>query len=72
VGVVPNDGVGAHEVVITKAFEHDGQYPWYEMIESYNGPQRRYFLSAGELNTMLLQNGVVFRREPGSTVPLLR
>ena len=84
--VVPNSGfsktlkegrpvlvnvVSGHEVVLTKTFQH-GKETWYVMMDSYQGPQRRLFLSAKELNTILRENGVAFRPEPGTIPKLLR
>lgn len=73
VNVVPQSGNvhGGHEVVLTKAFQHGGE-PWYEMMDSNQGAQRRLYLSAQELNTMLQENGVAFRPEPGMVPTLLR
>lgn len=73
VNVVPENGNvdGAHEVVLTKVFQHGGK-TWYEMMDSNQGPQRRLYLSSKELNTMLQENGVAFRPEPGTTTKLLR
>jgi hypothetical protein len=62
---------GGHEVVLTKTFQHDGE-TWFVMMDSYQGPQRRLFLSGKELNTMLQENGVAYRPEPGTTPALLR
>ena len=72
VTVVSEDGNAPHQAVLTKAFTHNGEYPWYEMIDSHQETQDRRYLSAGELKTMLLQDGVAYRPEQGSTVPLLR
>jgi hypothetical protein len=71
--VVPQDGDtrNGHAVVLTKAFQHGGE-TWYEMMDSNQGPQRRLYLSAKELNTMLQETGVAFRPEPGRTPMLLR
>lgn len=71
VNVVPQDGdtQKGHEVVLTKAFRR-GSETWYEMMDSNQGTQRRLYLSTKELNTMLQENGVAFRPEPG-TVPML-
>lgn len=73
VNVVSQDGdvSGGHEVVLTKAFQHGGE-PWYEMMDSNQGPQRRLFVSAQELNTVLQENGVAFRPESGTAPTLLR
>ena len=73
VNVVPQDGNfdGGHEVVLTRAFQHDGA-PWYEMMDSHQGPQRRLYVNAQELITMLKENGVAFRPESGTVPTLLR
>jgi hypothetical protein len=73
VDVVPRNGDArfGHEVVLTKAFQHGGE-TWYAVMDSNQGPERRLFLSAKELDPLLQENGVVFRPEPGSTPQLLR
>ncbi len=71
IDVAPPGGRGEHEVVLTRTFMHAGE-AWFEMMESYQGPQRRLYLSGRELNTILLSNGVAFRHEPGTTPRLLR
>lgn len=73
VNVVPENGnvEGGHEVVLTKTFQHGGQ-TWYEMMDSNQGSQRRLYLNSKELNTMLQENGVAFRPEPGTTTKFLR
>lgn len=73
VNVVPENGNAnyGHEVVLTKTFQHGGE-TWYEMMDSNQGSQRRLYLSAKELNTMLQERGVAFRPEPGTTPKLLR
>ncbi len=73
VNVVPQDGDvrGGHEVVLTRAFHHGGA-PWFEMMDSNQGAQRRLYVSAKELNTLLQENGVAFRPGPGTTPTLLR
>lgn len=60
-----------HEVALTRTFQHGGQ-TWFAMMDSYQGPQRRLFLSAAELNTLLLENGVAYRANPRTTPRLLR
>lgn len=60
-----------HQVVLTKSFRHNGE-TWYEMMDSHQGPTQRLYLSHKELNAVVLQNGVAFRREPGSVPELLR
>jgi len=69
--VVPSRGQGAHEVVLTKTFQHNGS-TWYEMMESTRGPERRLYLSAKELSIMQQENGVAFRPNPRKTPKLLR
>lgn len=73
VNVVPQDGdvSSGHEVVLTRAFLHGGE-AWYEMMDSNQGAQRRLYVSAQELNTILQENGVAFRPEPGTVPALLR
>lgn len=73
VSVVPQDMSGnlGHEVVLTKAFQHNGA-TWYAVLDSNQGPVRRLFMSAHELNTILQQTGVAYRPEKGTTVKLLR
>ena len=71
VNVMPEGGKGGHEVVLTKTFQHGGEN-WYEMVDSNQGPQQRRYLSGKELNTILQENGVAFRPEPGTVPKLLR
>jgi hypothetical protein len=73
INVVPPGGnlSDGHEVVLTKTFQHGGE-TWFEMMDSNQGPQRRLFLSSQELNTILNENGVAYRPEPGMTPMLLR
>lgn len=73
VNVTPHSGNmnGGHQVVLTKVFQHEGAL-WYEMIDSSHGTHQRLYLSADELDTILQENGIVFRREPGQTPKLLR
>jgi hypothetical protein len=63
--------VPGHEVVLTNTFQHGGE-TWFVMMDSNQGPQRRLFLTSKELNTILLEKGVAFRPEPGTTPTLLR
>lgn len=72
VNVVSADGNvnNGHEVVLTKTFQHNGE-TWFEMMDSNQGPQKRLFLSSKELHTMLQENGVAYRPEPGTTSKLL-
>jgi hypothetical protein len=73
VNVVPQDGdvTGGHQVVLSKAFQHGGEI-WYEVVDSNQGPQRRLYVSSKELGTVLQENGVAFRPEPGTTTKPLR
>lgn len=73
VNVTPHSGNlnGGHQVVLTKTFQHEGA-PWYEMVDSSQGAHQRLYLSAEELDTILQENGIAFRREPGQTPKLLR
>jgi hypothetical protein len=73
INVVPADGKmnSGHEVVLTKTLQHRGE-TWFEMMDSNQGPQRRLFLSSKELNTILQENGVAFRPNPGTTPKLFR
>ena len=73
VNVVPQDGDvrGGHEVVLTRTFHHGGA-PWFEVMDSNQGAQRRLYVTAKELSTLLQENGVAFRPEPGTTPALLR
>ena len=68
--VMLQDG-GKHEVVLTKTFQHFGE-TWYEMMDSNQGRQQRLYLSTNELSTMLLEKGIAFRPNPGTTPQLLR
>ncbi len=70
INVAPYNGNlnGGHEVVLTKTFNHNGE-TWFEMIDSNReGPWQRQYLNNKELQSILLENGVVFRPEKG-TVP---
>jgi hypothetical protein len=60
-----------HEVVLTKAFLHGGE-TWYEMMNSYQSPLQRQYVSDKELNTLLLEKGVSFAPEPATVPQLLR
>ena len=67
INVVPPDGQGSHEVVLTKSFQHGGEQ-WFEMMDSNQGPIRRLYLSQAELTKVLQENGVAYHAESG-TVP---
>jgi hypothetical protein len=73
IAVVPQNGDvdRGHEVVLTKTFQRDGNN-WFEMMDSNQGAQRRLYLSATELGTILQENGVAYRSDPGSTPTILR
>lgn len=73
VNVVPAGGDvnSGHEVVLTKAFQHAGE-PWFEMMDSNQGPVRRLYLSKKELDIMLQEKGVAFLPETGTTTILFR
>jgi hypothetical protein len=71
IDVLPPDGSGEHEVVLTKAFEHEGEI-WYEVMDSNQGPLRRLYFRDSELKTVLLENGVAYRPESGTVPTLLR
>jgi hypothetical protein len=62
---------GPHEVVLSRSFQHNNQ-TWYEMVESYQEPTKRLYLSAAELDAVRLGNGVAWHAEPGRTPQLLR
>ena len=71
VDVSPPGAEGGHEVVLTKAFSHQGQ-TWYELMDSNQGPIRRLYLSDSELHSLLKENGVAFSPDTGRTPKLLR
>ena len=71
IGVMPPQGGLGHEVVLTKTFQHNGQ-TWYEMMDSNQGPTRRLYLTQGELGTIQLDKGIVYRPEQKTTPALLR
>lgn len=60
-----------HEVVLTKTFQHGGE-AWYVMMDSSQNPDQRRFVSAKQLDTLIKENGVVYRPESGTTPQLLR
>jgi hypothetical protein len=67
---VASEGGGAHEVVISRTFIHEGK-PWFEMVNSHDAPNVRRYLSAEELDTIMLENGVAYRQERNRTAPVL-
>jgi len=60
-----------HQVVLTRSFQHDGG-TWYEMQDSNLDPSKRRYLSEQELQVILMENGVAYRRDSGRTPKLLR
>lgn len=62
---------GGHEVVLSKTFERAGE-TWFEMIDSNQGPFRKLYLSQKELKTLLLDKGITYSPDPGTTPKLLR
>lgn len=71
IGVSIPGTVDLHEIVVSKEFQHDGAQ-WYEIVDSNQGPQRRLYLSAVELGSILHENGVSYRPERGRTVKRLK
>ena len=71
IDVIPSAGQGAHEVVLTRTFSHEGE-TWFEMTESYQKPTVRLYLRAAELDIILKEKGVAYRPEPGTTPRLLQ
>ncbi len=69
IGVIPSSLEGRHQVVLTKSFEHDGA-TWYEMVDS-NAGFRKLYLNEKELQTILLERGIVYSPEPGTTPNLI-
>lgn len=69
--LVPPDGSGGHEVVLTKSFQHEGE-TWYEMMDSNQSPDRRLYLSHKELRMLQQEKGVVYEKDEGKTPILLR
>jgi len=67
VNVYPSAGRGAHEIVVTRNFTHEGQ-EWFEVLESNHGPQGRYYLTDHELDIIQQEKGVAYRPAPGQTV----
>ena len=60
-----------HQVVLSKAFRHEGE-TWFEMVDSHQGPMQRLYVSSAELNSVLRENGIAFAPERGTTVRPLR
>lgn len=74
INVFPPSGTlnSGHEVVLTKTFTHKGE-TWFEMIDSnMEGPWQRRYLSLNDLQTILKEDGVVYRPETGTVPKLLR
>lgn len=62
---------GLHQVVLSRTFQHDGK-TWFEMIDSNLSTRKRRYLSEKELFSVLYENGVSYRPDPGYTPKLLR
>jgi hypothetical protein len=60
-----------HEVVLTKTFQHSGS-TWYEMMDSYQGPLKRLYVSDKDLNSIIIEKGVTYSPDLGSVPWLLR
>ncbi len=60
-----------HEVVLTKSFLHGGE-TWYEMMDSFQSPLQRSYLSQKDLNMIILEKGVTFSPNHGTVPELLR
>lgn len=73
VNVVPQsvDIDAHHQIVLSKTFRHRGE-TWYEAIDSNFGPLRRLYMTHGELDALLHDNGIAYMPEPGTTVKFLR
>ncbi|HEY5410234.1 MAG TPA: hypothetical protein VIJ94_05845, partial [Caulobacteraceae bacterium] len=68
---LPNgDDRMGHEVLVTKTFQHTGE-TWYVVMDSNQGPMRRLYMSQGELDTVLKENGVAYRPDRLATPRLL-
>jgi hypothetical protein len=61
----------AHQVVLTRTFQHEGT-TWYEMMDSHQGPVRRLYLTHAEMDGLLLEKGIAYQRDSGRTPALLR
>jgi hypothetical protein len=61
---LPRDGDDRieREMLFAKSFQHGGE-TWYVVMDSSQGPIRRLFLSQGQLNIVLTENGIAFRPE---------
>jgi hypothetical protein len=73
INVVPENGDtrNGHQIVLSRTFRHGGE-TWFEAMDSNQGPQRRLYMSASELNTILQENGIAFQPEPGRMPRLFR
>lgn len=73
VNVVPPSGnfSTGHEVVLSRAFRHEG-VRWFEMIDSNQNVMERRYLTEAELNTILQETGIAFRSNSGTTPSPLR
>lgn len=70
IGITFDDKSG-HEVVLSKTFQHKGE-TWYEMIDSNQVGFRKLYLSQSELGQLLLEKGVAFSPDAGTTPKILR
>ena len=60
------------EVVVTKAFAHDGA-PWYELVDSgRQAALRPLYMSEPEMHSILWENGIVYSPNRGTTPALLQ
>lgn len=70
VAVRARDAVALHSVVLSRTFRH-GDEDWFEVIDSSRASQQqRLFVSASELDSMLMENGVAFRPDGDGRIPL--
>ncbi|GEM_PF-5951089 len=65
------DNKSGHEVVLSRTFQHRGE-TWFEMIDSNQVGFRKLYLNQSELGKLLLEKGVAFSPDPGTTPKLLR
>ncbi len=69
--VLVNVGAG-HQVILSKVFQYKGE-TWFEMVDSQaKGPWQRRYVKPGELDVLLLENGVAYRPEKGETIKSLK
>lgn len=69
---VRSDTGDDHQVVLSGVFDHQGD-TFFVMRDSHTGPLERRYIRSTELEAILQENGVVFRRDENApVVPLLR